>query len=76
MDLANNQMQAYRAYVERKDSDTIIEGNESSRVECAVLPDQRTLKVKLQTVNVDNAYQWGLIYYRTSVGDVISGFPW
>jgi hypothetical protein len=74
--LVNGKLQAHRAHVERKDSDTLIEGSEFSRIEYTVLPDQRTLRVKLQTVNVDNAYQWELIYNRTSMGDGISGVPW
>jgi len=63
--VVNGKLQAHGAYVERKDSNTIIEGSEFSRIEYTVLPDLRTLKVKLQTVNIDNAYQWELIYDRT-----------
>jgi hypothetical protein len=63
--VVNGKLQAHGAYVERKDSNTIIEGSEFSRTEYTVLPDQRTLRVKLQTVNMDNAYQWELIYDRT-----------
>jgi len=73
--VVNGKLQAHRVYLERKDSDTIIEGTEFSRIEYTVLPGQRTLRVKLQTVNMDNAYQWELFYDRSSRGAATLDFP-